>query len=39
LGNPTGDGHVLGVVGVVMGAVAVTLGVGGLLIERRWHRR
>jgi hypothetical protein len=38
ISNPTGD-HVLGVVGVVLGAVTVTLGLGGLLIERRWNRR
>ena len=37
--NPTGGDHVLGVVGVVMGAVFVTVAVGGLLIQRRWHRR
>lgn len=37
LGVRHGD-HVLGVVGVVLGAISATLGVGGLLAERRWHR-
>jgi hypothetical protein len=35
--NPTGGDHVLGVAGVVMGAVFVTVAIGGLPIQRRWH--
>jgi hypothetical protein len=37
--NPTGREHAFGVVGVVVGAVFVTVAVGGLLLQWRWHRR
>jgi len=37
--NPTGGEHVLAVVGVVMGAVFVTVAVGGLLLQWRWRHR
>ena len=36
--NPTGGEHVLGMVGVVMGTVFVTVAVAGLLLQRRLHR-
>jgi hypothetical protein len=37
--HPTGGNHVAGMVALVVGTVAATLGVGGLLIQRPWHRR
>jgi hypothetical protein len=39
VGNSTGAEHVVALVGVVVAAVVVTLGVGGLVIGRRWNRR
>jgi hypothetical protein len=36
--NPTGGDHVVGVVALVVSAVVVTLGVGGLLIGRAGNR-
>jgi hypothetical protein len=36
--HPTGGNHIAGMVALVVATVAVTLGVGGLLIERPWHR-
>ena len=36
--KPTGGDHVAGLFAVVLGTVAVTVSVGGLLAEYRWKR-
>jgi hypothetical protein len=37
--DPTGPRRVIEVVALVVGAVALTVGVAGLLIQRHWNRR
>ena len=37
--DPPGHDPVIGRVGIVLGAVGFAVGVGGLLLERRWNRR
>jgi hypothetical protein len=37
--DPTGRRRIIEVVALVVGAVALTVGVAGLLVQRHWNRR